>query len=155
MLHTYIVGFVRSDAVLVSSKTETETEGVILTLSKGNMPLRLAVSEVERAHYKLEPALIMDFRQTNNESVVGVKMASKSLGRFISLASLVIGIVGLGAWLVPFIGGALALSGLALGIGGSDTDHRPTAIVGILLCTIGLGLTIYQFVTAGPMGIFN
>jgi len=62
--------------------------------------------------------------------------APKGDGR--AVASLVLGLVGLIAWFLPIIGVPVTVSGLVLGILSLNGPKRTFAIVGLVLCIIGL-----------------
>jgi hypothetical protein len=55
---------------------------------------------------------------------------------------LVLGIIGLGAWFIPIIGAPITIIGLIFSIKGLKSLKRGVATVGIVLCFIGLFLTI-------------
>jgi len=57
-------------------------------------------------------------------------------------ASMVLGIIGLFAWLIPIIGAPVTIVGLVLGFKGLNTSKKTYAIVGITLCILGIILTI-------------
>lgn len=56
--------------------------------------------------------------------------------------SLVLGIIGLIAFLIPLIGLPITVIGLIVGIKGLNSAKKKRAIVGVVLCIIGLILTI-------------
>jgi len=56
--------------------------------------------------------------------------------------SLVLGIIGLIAWVIPLFGLPIAVTGLIFGIKSLDSTKRTRAIAGVTLCIIGLVLTI-------------
>lgn len=60
----------------------------------------------------------------------------------LSIASLVLGIVGIVACCIPIIGIPVNVTGLILGIVGMKKGGRGMAIAGIILCSIFLVLTI-------------
>ncbi|MCG5547507.1 DUF4190 domain-containing protein, partial [Halorhodospira halochloris] len=59
-----------------------------------------------------------------------------------AIASLVLGIVGLFAWLLPIAGLPVTIVGLVLGIKDINSSNRGMAIAGIVLCIIGLVASI-------------
>lgn len=59
-----------------------------------------------------------------------------------SIASLVLGLVGLIAWCLPLLGYPVTIVGLILGILGIKKGGKGMAIAGIILCAITLLLTI-------------
>lgn len=56
--------------------------------------------------------------------------------------SLVLGIIGMLAWIIPLFGLPITVVGLILGIKGLPTVKHTRAVVGIVLCSIGLLFTI-------------
>lgn len=71
-----------------------------------------------------------------------------------AVASLVLGVVGLVAWLIPFFGLPITITGLIMGIKDVKSQNRGLAIAGIVLSSIFLCLTLinaaagaYQAVT--------
>ena len=64
----------------------------------------------------------------------------------LAIASLVLGIVNLCAWLLPICGGPLALVGIVLGILGLNSSRRGMAIAGIVISGIALLLVILNAV---------
>lgn len=59
-----------------------------------------------------------------------------------AVASMILGIVGLAAWLIPLIGLPITVIGLTLGIIALKSSNRGMAIAGIIMSTLGLVLTI-------------
>ena len=59
-----------------------------------------------------------------------------------AVASLVLGIVGLGAWCIPLIGLPVSIIGLVLGIRALKSPSRGMAIAGIVLAILGLVATV-------------
>lgn len=57
-----------------------------------------------------------------------------------AIASMVLGIIGLVAWLSPFFGVPITVTGLVLGIVGLRSSRQGMAIAGIIMCIIELGL---------------
>jgi hypothetical protein len=55
-------------------------------------------------------------------------------------ASMVLGIIGLVAWLIPLFGVPITITGLVLGIVGLKSSKQGMAIAGIVMCVIELGL---------------
>ena len=76
-------------------------------------------------------------------------MENQSLGRFLSIASVILGAIGLGAWLIPVFGAPLILSGVIMGIHGYDSKYRTIASIGLGLCLLSLVLAIIQFIRIG------
>lgn len=69
-----------------------------------------------------------------------------------SIASLVLGIVGVIAWLIPIIGFPVIIVGLILGIIGRGKGGKGMATAGITLCIITLVLTIANSAIGAFMG---
>jgi len=69
-----------------------------------------------------------------------------------ALASLVLGIVGLIAWFIPLIGLPVTVVGLILGIIEMPGKGRGMAKVGVILCIIGLILTIINAAIGAYLG---
>lgn len=57
-------------------------------------------------------------------------------------AALVLGIIGLIAWLLPIIGYPVTIVGLVLGIKSVKSEKRGMAIAGIVMSSIGLVLSL-------------
>jgi len=69
--------------------------------------------------------------------------AAPQQGGGLAIAALVLGIIGLIAWFLPICGFPVTIVGLILGFLGRRSPARRTlATVGIVLCIIGLVLTI-------------
>ena len=58
--------------------------------------------------------------------------------KLLAIISLILGILGLGAWCLPICGGPLALIGIVLGVLGVRGEGKIMAIIG--LCLNGLAL---------------
>ena len=69
-----------------------------------------------------------------------------------SIASLVLGIVGLIAWCLPLAGFPVSIVGLVLGILGMKKGGKGMAIAGIVLCIISLVATIVNSAIGAYMG---
>lgn len=67
---------------------------------------------------------------------------SNEAGSGKSVASLVLGILGMLAWLLPIIGLPVTITGLVLGIRSMNSTNKGMAIAGLTLSIIGLVLTI-------------
>lgn len=59
-----------------------------------------------------------------------------------ALASMILGFVGLVAWLLPLVGYPVTIVGLILGIVALKSVDRKKAIVGVVLCSICLLATL-------------
>lgn len=67
-------------------------------------------------------------------------------------ASLVLGLVGLLAWLLPIVGLPVTIVGLVMGIKGLRSRKRGLAVAGIVLSIIGLVATIINAAIGAYMG---
>ena len=67
----------------------------------------------------------------------------KDAGDAKAITSLVLGIVGMVSWLIPVLGLPIPVIGLIRGIRGVKSNKRGMAITGIVLCSIGLVLSIF------------
>ena len=65
--------------------------------------------------------------------------ASGGKERIMAIASLVLGVINLCAWFLPICGIPLAIVGIVLGfLGMKDPSQMTLAIIGIVLCGLGL-----------------
>ncbi len=69
-----------------------------------------------------------------------------------AIAALVLGIVGMFAWFIPLFGLPINVTGLILGITATKSARRTMAIVGVVLCVIGLLLTIVNAAWGAYLG---
>jgi hypothetical protein len=67
-------------------------------------------------------------------------------------AGLVLGIVGLLAWLTPLCGLPITIVGLILSLKGMKSTSRGTAVAGLTMCIIGLVLCIINAAIGAYMG---
>lgn len=58
-----------------------------------------------------------------------------------SIASLILGIIGLVAWILPLLGYPINIIGLLLGIISNKKEKNKFSKTGIILSAIGLGIT--------------
>ena len=60
------------------------------------------------------------------------------------IASMILGVMGVVAWIIPFVGFPINIIGLILGIVGikPTAANRGMATAGVVMCSIGLVLTI-------------
>ncbi len=58
-----------------------------------------------------------------------------------AVTSMILGIIGLIAWIIPLIGGPVAITALILGILGLQSEKSGMAIGGIVMSIISLVLT--------------
>lgn len=61
---------------------------------------------------------------------------------WMGIVSLVIGVVGLCAWIIPLIGCPATIIGIVLGVLGLKSEQRTLSIVGIVLCSLMLLVSI-------------
>ncbi len=59
-----------------------------------------------------------------------------------AVAGLILGIIGIIAWIIPIIGAPIIITGLIFSIKGLKSLKRGVAITGVVLCSIGLLATI-------------
>lgn len=57
-------------------------------------------------------------------------------------SALILGIASLFAWFLPIFGYPVAIIGLIMGVAGLKTEKKSSAVVGIVLCVVGLIATI-------------
>lgn len=69
----------------------------------------------------------------------GQKISEQKKG--LSIASFILGLLGLVAWLLPIVGFSVVIVGLVLGIIGQNKGAKRLAVAGIVLCEIALVLT--------------
>lgn len=60
----------------------------------------------------------------------------------IALASFILGLVGIVAWIIPFSGLPVTITGFIMGILGRKSSRKSFAITGIILCSIFLIATV-------------
>lgn len=80
-----------------------------------------------------------------------LKPANKN-EEYMAIAALVLGIINLCAWFVPLCGFPLTVIGIALGYMGRNSAQRTLAIIGIVLCSIALLLTIGNALLGAYLG---
>ncbi len=71
----------------------------------------------------------------------------------LAIAALVIGVLNLGAWLLPLCGLPLSVVGLGLGVMGLRSSQRRLAMAGIALCALGLLLGLSNTILAAYLGV--
>jgi hypothetical protein len=69
-----------------------------------------------------------------------------------AIAALILGIVSLGAWFIPCCGGPVTIAGIVFGALGLKSQHRTMAIVGIVLCSVGLLGTVLNAAWGAYLG---
>ncbi len=80
-------------------------------------------------------------------------MENQSSGSWKSTTSFVLGLLSLGTWLLPICGAPVTIAGLVLGILGINANtKRGTAIAGVILCSIGLLLTLVNAAVGAYLG---
>ena len=70
-----------------------------------------------------------------------------------AVASLVLGIISLLSWCLPFIGLPVAIVGLVLGIKDRQSPNRGMAIAGIVMSVIGLVLSLINAAIGAYLGV--
>ena len=78
----------------------------------------------------------MDITENKEQRVVESPHSVKAV------ISLILGILGMLAWLLPFMGLPITITGIILGVSGRKTTDRNMAFAGLVLSIIGLVLTI-------------
>lgn len=59
-----------------------------------------------------------------------------------ALASLILGVIGVVAWLLPLVGVPVTLTGFILGILGRKSSRKSMAFIGIVLCGLFLIISV-------------
>lgn len=72
-----------------------------------------------------------------------------------AIASLVLGIISMCAWLLPICGLPLSIVGLILGILGLKSSQRTLAIIGIVLSSLGLVAGLGNAALGAYLGLTN
>lgn len=70
-----------------------------------------------------------------------------------SIASMVLGIIGFVAWCLPIAGYPVTIVGLVLGIKGMKKGGKRMAIAGIIMCSITLALTLINSVLGAIISV--
>lgn len=70
----------------------------------------------------------------------------------LAVASLILGIFSLGAWIYPLCGIPLSIIGLFFGVAGQSSSRRGISIAGTILCIIGLILSVVNSAIGAYMG---
>ena len=70
----------------------------------------------------------------------------------LAITALILGIISLCAGLIPCCGGPIAIVGLILGILGRKSTAKSMAVAGIVLCAIGLVVTIVSAIIGAING---
>lgn len=69
-----------------------------------------------------------------------------------AIASLVLGAVGLIAWLIPIFGLPITITGLIQGTKGMSSPSRNLALIGLVLCAIGLAASLGNMAWGAYLG---
>lgn len=69
-----------------------------------------------------------------------------------AVTSLLLGVVGMLAWLLPIIGLPVAIAGLVFGVRSINTEKKGMAIAGLTLSIIGIVLSIINASIGAFMG---
>jgi hypothetical protein len=105
------------------------------------------------------PHLFPD-RQLDKSSLVNVNATNmkeehitkeQEAGNGEAIASMVLGILGIFAWLIPIIGAPITIVGLILGVKGLKSSNRDMALAGVVMCIIGYVLTVINLSMEGHM----
>lgn len=67
-------------------------------------------------------------------------------------ASLVLGLIGLLAWLLPIVGLPVTIVGVVMGAKGRNSSNRGVAVAGLVLSIIGLILTVINAAIGAYLG---
>jgi len=70
-----------------------------------------------------------------------------------AITSLILGLVSLGAWLLPFIGLPVSITGIVMGIQSMKSEHKNVAIAGLVLSIIGLLVTIGNMILGAIVAV--
>lgn len=70
----------------------------------------------------------------------------------LAIASLVVGVINLCAWLLPICGGPIAIAGLVMGYFGLKSSQRNLAIAGMVLSGITLCLAVVNAILGVALG---
>ena len=70
-----------------------------------------------------------------------------------SIASMVLGIVGFIAWCLPIAGYPVTIVGIVLGVKGMKKGGKGMAIAGIIMCTITLVLTLINSILGASLSV--
>lgn len=73
----------------------------------------------------------------------------------LSIASMVLGIVGFVAWCLPILGFPVTIVGIVLGIIGMKKGGRGMAIAGIIMCSITFLITLINSILGAVMAASN
>ncbi len=70
-----------------------------------------------------------------------------------AIASFVLGIIGLVAWLIPLLGFPISIVGLVLASLSLNKGQKGKAVVGLVLCILGLVATLINSVIGAYLGV--
>lgn len=71
---------------------------------------------------------------------------------YMAIASFILGLIMLCGWFIPLCGFPLAVIGIVLGFLGRESGQRTLAIIGIVLSSLGLVLTLGNAVLGAYLG---
>ena len=69
-----------------------------------------------------------------------------------AIASMILGIIGLLAWILPLIGAPVTITAIVLGIRGLKSEKSGMAIAGIVMGVTGLVLTVINAAIGAYLG---
>ena len=73
----------------------------------------------------------------------------------LAIASLVIGVLNLCAWIIPLCGCPLSIIGIVLGAVSLNSSQRTLAIIGLVLCGLGLVATLGNAVLGAGLNLLG
>lgn len=73
----------------------------------------------------------------------------------LAIVSIILGIASLLIWIFPLLGIAISVSGLILGVRSYRSKKINTALLGIILSAVGLGLSLITLVYGIFLGFRN
>ena len=86
------------------------------------------------------------------QSPAGVHHAATGGGGGSAIAGFILGLFSLLAWLLPIVGLPVSIAGLVFGIKGTRSESKVVAIIGIVLCVLGLVLSIANAAIGAYLG---
>jgi ABC-type nickel/cobalt efflux system permease component RcnA len=85
--------------------------------------------------------------------VQGRRLSEEQPTDGLSIGSVVLGALGMIAWCIPLCGCPVSIVGLVLGIQAYLKGNRTLGVVGIVLCSLGLALTLINAAIGAYMGV--
>jgi hypothetical protein len=70
-----------------------------------------------------------------------------------AIASLILGLAGLLFWILPILGLPVTIVGLVLGIKATNSARKGMATAGVVLCIIGLVLSVMNAAIGAYLGV--